>query len=669
MADSIATITIQARDQASAVMASVASSTRGARIEVEELGDASGKLGGDAAKLAGALSLVSPEAATGAMAIADLMDVVEVASGAMKALGLTLGSTLAILGPVAVAVGILAVAWHGYSQELEQAEAKQKAASEAAKAATAVYKDLQSAVAALDEQYEVSVGLKSEAAAQAEAASAKVSEQYAPAIALQQAVIDGINKEIETRQKHYAALVNEEGGREAVAQKTNELRAALEGEQREMEAILARRNEQLDKADAIVASVVRERQEREGATAAAKAQSAAESEARAVAAAAAAELAGQADFEARLSAARAARLAEESAAFEEMYGPAVDEAAAFLAEFNAELEGLVPASAEGDLERLTRLQDELTLAFSRGTIDVERYRQEMERLAAVQSDMDTSAAVGGAADAAGMAAGGPDAVMGAVASSGPWGALIAAIVDLVANFADVGDMFNNFTISFNESIAAFPQTLSENLSKWLETGTNSAIEMLPNFIAGLADALPGLISDFLAWIPQMAGLFVEAMIIDLPKAGIALVLSLMDPNTWIDVVQSFVKALVDAWNSLWGKVDEEVGAKQNEMGAGKTREKSNWFDDTWANLTSGDDYVGSNAVGSSYVHKTGMSLVHEGEVIDQGRSRGGGASAGGRSSAVTVIVNGFAVGSVEDLARSLNRTLGDSGRQLTLAAA
>lgn len=73
--------------------------------------------------LAGAMDKVSPAGAEAARTMGDL-------SGGLEAIARLGGTTLAILGPVALAAGALGVAWRKTSADLEEAEKKMKAAED-----------------------------------------------------------------------------------------------------------------------------------------------------------------------------------------------------------------------------------------------------------------------------------------------------------------------------------------------------------------------------------------------------------------------------------------------------------------------------------------------------------------------------------------------------------
>ena len=95
-------------------------------------GDKAGAVGSNAGKLAGILDMLVPGLGGVARGVADVADTAEVASVATKGLGVSMSSTLAVLGPVAIAVAALGAAYAYLSSELDAAEQKQAAAADAA---------------------------------------------------------------------------------------------------------------------------------------------------------------------------------------------------------------------------------------------------------------------------------------------------------------------------------------------------------------------------------------------------------------------------------------------------------------------------------------------------------------------------------------------------------
>lgn len=107
----------ESADQAKAAMDTAAAAA-------DKFGDRAGKLGSNATKLAGILDLVAPGSGEVARTLGDVADAGEVAAGAAKGFGVSLGSVIAVAGPVAIAAGAMAYALKGAADELERAEEK-----------------------------------------------------------------------------------------------------------------------------------------------------------------------------------------------------------------------------------------------------------------------------------------------------------------------------------------------------------------------------------------------------------------------------------------------------------------------------------------------------------------------------------------------------------------
>lgn len=100
---------------------SAAAESRAAGQAVKGLGDAAGKTGQSAAKLAGFLSLVSPEAAEAARSVADLADVGEVGAEAGGALGVSLTAAGAAVAALSAAAIVGYGVWSYYAVEAAHA--------------------------------------------------------------------------------------------------------------------------------------------------------------------------------------------------------------------------------------------------------------------------------------------------------------------------------------------------------------------------------------------------------------------------------------------------------------------------------------------------------------------------------------------------------------------
>ena len=111
----------------------------------DRFGDRAGKLGSNASKLAGIFDLIVPGSGEVARGIGDVADAGEVAAGAAKGFGVSLGSVLTVAGPVAIAAGAMAFALKGAADELERVEARNQKFAAGATEASRIMDDLTSA--------------------------------------------------------------------------------------------------------------------------------------------------------------------------------------------------------------------------------------------------------------------------------------------------------------------------------------------------------------------------------------------------------------------------------------------------------------------------------------------------------------------------------------------
>lgn len=126
---------IKSAEKASLVAAKASkAAAEGVKASASAASDASGKVGQSSAKLAGALSLISPAAGDASRNLADFADVGEVASEVGAALGLSTAALGVALLAVAEAAAIAYVAYRVYTEESDRAaqSAAWLAASEAA---------------------------------------------------------------------------------------------------------------------------------------------------------------------------------------------------------------------------------------------------------------------------------------------------------------------------------------------------------------------------------------------------------------------------------------------------------------------------------------------------------------------------------------------------------
>jgi hypothetical protein len=121
-----------AADGAKAAGRAASEALDSAAESASRFGDKAGAVGSNAGKLAGILDMLVPGLGGVARGVADVADTAEVASVATKGLGVSMSSTLAVMGPVAVAVLALGATYSYLSSVLGEVEAKNAAAATAA---------------------------------------------------------------------------------------------------------------------------------------------------------------------------------------------------------------------------------------------------------------------------------------------------------------------------------------------------------------------------------------------------------------------------------------------------------------------------------------------------------------------------------------------------------
>lgn len=268
-------------------------------------------------------------------------------------------------------------------------------------------------------------------------------------------------------------------------------------------------------------------------------------------------------------------------------GDAAKDAAKATREHESAIRSLLRAMEEQERIQLALARAALALRFSRGEMGDDAYQLELSRLSGPQleaagaqataneatrqaasgdnfralqaaltaqtfsTDRNTDAVdritagevAGRVAGVVNTIAGGPQAVMGAVASAGPWGALIAAIVDLVANFEDVAGQFHDFHMKFTEALGRFPQTIAEILPKALVDGTEAALNAIPDFLSSFAEYFDDIIVGIAESLPDMIVDLVDVFIVRMPEVVMAFLVALLDPRTWVRAAIAFVEGI------------------------------------------------------------------------------------------------------------------------------
>lgn len=252
-------------------------------------------------------------------------------------------------------------------------------------------------------------------------------------------------------------------------------------------------------------------------------------------------------------------------------------------------------------------QAALTAEGKRWQEQLNGIRDAEERSRMVSQGQTARDALSAAATGATSAASGPSGVMGAVAQAGPWGAIIAAIVGALENgLADLGDTFNDFTMNFNNAVGSLGDTLGDNLGRWLETGTETAIKMVPDLISGIAENIGPIFEGLIDGLAEAIPAIIRALIIDLPSAINSIIPSLIsaifDGEMWQQAGKSLVEGFIQSFTSFEGA-------------NGKT--------DVWSVLDKvflggAVNMIGgafSGKAGGGYVSESGLYPLHKGEEV------------------------------------------------------
>lgn len=281
------------------------------------------------------------------------------------------------------------------------------------------------------------------------------------------------------------------------------------------------------------------------------------------------------------------------------YYDVVDKSASVRADLASEIDAITEArKAQIDVtNRAAIAEADLALALSQGAISLDEYNQRKAQL--------NSGTTGGSVPniSAGTS---PQGAIGALGNAGPWGALIAGIIQAISNGLDnLGDLFHDFTLNLNEAIGNIGNDLGENLGRWIEEGTKSVGKMIGNLIGGLIGNLPEIITQL----------------------TVGLIKAVFSADFWTNMWDGLWKGLKKLWDSTFS-VDSQgkgVAAKQNEVA---------WWNDLYTGQMTADEFwsgespnakkmkakSGSYASGTEYIARDGMYQLHKGERV-QNRSQ------------------------------------------------
>lgn len=171
------------------------------------------------------------------------------------------------------------------------------------------------------------------------------------------------------------------------------------------------------------------------------------------------------------------------------------------------------------------------------------------------------------------------------------------------------------------------------------------MQVIPELIEGLIAAIPQLIMATIEQFPLMIGGLVQMLIVGIPKAILQGIGALFSADLWKGLADAMIAGFKEIFAPIFGnKATGEKGAFQ----------EGGYFDGVFVGgkeRARGErTTLGSRATGDDYIPRTGLYLMHQGEVVaGNGRTMPTGA---GGSGGATIIVQGSVLGTVEDIARA-----------------
>ena len=534
------------------------------------------------------------------------------AGGAAGILSTSMGTGLVIAGSVAAAVGLVYLAYQGYTDEAKQAEIQTAILNRGMDAMRPILEETRMALIDVAE----ATGNLTEATGNLTEAQADMERVSVRAFTQLQRVTDEARKSIRTLQADQASVTTQitdsvEGAGRAIfgayapgVMILDALTTNSEEYQGQIDANNATIKEAQTATRGMVATqqlAVKADEDEKASKAALKGAHDAETAARK---AAAEEARRQAEAQRAWSEWARAQARAEDILTAAIRGGMSERERAY-AEHQDRTRAILDAAEALGSEAMA--QAALTAEGKRWQEQLNGIRDAEERSRMVSQGQTARDALSAAATGATSAASGPSGVMGAVAQAGPWGAIIAAIVGALENgLADLGDTFNDFTMNFNNAVGSLGDTLGDNLGRWLETGTETAIKMVPDLISGIAENIGPIFEGLIDGLAEAIPAIIRALIIDLPSAINSIIPSLIsaifDGEMWQQAGKSLVEGFIQSFTSFEGA-------------NGKT--------DVWSVLDKvflggAVNMIGgafSGKAGGGYVSESGLYPLHKGEEV------------------------------------------------------
>lgn len=265
--------------------------------------------------------------------------------------------------------------------------------------------------------------------------------------------------------------------------------------------------------------------------------------------------------------------------------------------------------------------------------------------------------------------------------------------------AGIGDLVSNI---FTDAI---PSLLS-GISSFLKTAPtdliNGLTEGIPDLIGAIASEAPTIALEIATFMPRVGAALIAAvlspstwvdagkMLVDGFMSGVSEmfgdiggiltdvfsgfnaaveflvrgagslydgIVSLFSADTWVSIGEGIAQALADLFASIFGSADQPGAFDKGGWFDTAGKDIGSWFSQAGKDVRTWFDQglVGSYDVGTDYISRSGLAMVHEGEAVvpAHGATQAailGRASSGGGA---TYVLNGVIASNVEELVRTL----------------
>ena len=153
-------------------------------------------------------------------------------------------------------------------------------------------------------------------------------------------------------------------------------------------------------------------------------------------------------------------------------------------------------------------------------------------------------------------------VLSAVGSSSPYAAAIIAVVQAVAHLEDTLNGLHDLFLKFWDSLSNLPTIISDFGDKLIFEGPQKVIDFVPKFLQSFTAQLPKMITQTMEMLTggNMVSKLIEMLVVQMPKVAYAFIVTLFNPDTWIQAGEDFVKGIMSSWTGIFDNVSSGSGA-------------------------------------------------------------------------------------------------------------